>query len=144
MRSGCCGRIRCRIQRADIDLARVRDYVLFGDGEKDDGAQDRQEEKYARYRRTKREAAIACGLGQIIAERGAERPSQNIGDPEGKNGVQAELEVGESRQRNERREDERRHQVAELKALGREVAASGAKRKRKQDRKPVNASRRRV
>ena len=111
--------------------------VLLRHREVDDQGEDRGEEDDAGQDRPQAEAGFFDRLGEVVADRGAERPGEDVGEPEGEDRVQLEAEVGDGDDRDRAGEDPGRGQVAEFELLGEEVAGRGAEGEGEEDRQPV-------
>lgn len=81
-------------------------------------------------------AAIGLGLRQLIADSGAQRAGQNVGDPEGQHGIRAQppRQIGKG---NQDAESQCAPGEAKTERLSREVTGRGAKRERAEDSGPV-------
>ena len=56
--------------------------VLVGHGQVDDDGQDRAEEQHAGAEGAEAEAAVGAWRGEVVADVGAQRPGQDVGQPE--------------------------------------------------------------
>src|SRR4051812_6963543 len=107
--------------------------VVARDREPRDQREDAREEDVAGAGGAEAEAAVLVAvLGHEVADRGAQRPGHDVGEPEGQHGVGAEPVVGEGDQRDDAAEDGDRDAVAEAELLGDEVAGGGAEREGEQ------------
>ena len=117
-------------------------YIPARQGEVGDDDDDRAEEERARRGRPEAEPAVGARLRQVVAERGAERPGEDVGDPEGGDRVQPEAVVRDGDGGDRGAEEQRGDEIPEAEPLGEQVARRGAEREREQDGQPVEASRR--
>lgn len=69
--------------------------VLLRHREVDDQDEDRDQEDDAGQDRAETEAGFFDWLGQVVADRGTQRPGEDVGDPEGEDRVQLETEVSD-------------------------------------------------
>ena len=122
--------------RSVIGRAALR-HVFPGQREVGDGDEDRAEEDRARHRRAEAQPAVGACLREVVADRGAERPGEDVGDPEGGDGVQPEAVVRDRDDRDRPREEQRRDQLAEVQPLGGQVAGGRAEGEREEDGQPV-------
>jgi hypothetical protein len=67
----------------------------------DDQADEDDKECLARHDRSQAETAVRLGLGQQVAKRCAERPGQDVSDPERQYVAETQLVVQPRDQRNE-------------------------------------------
>src|SRR3981189_1617155 len=97
------------------------DVVLWpADAEQADQNNDEEKESDACVDGAETQAATRFCLGQQVPERGAKRPREDIGEPEGQNGIRAE-EPGEADQRDQAAEHQDAPLEAKAKRLGRAV-----------------------
>ena len=80
-----------------------------------------------------------CGPAEIVGERGAQRPGDHVGEPEGEDRVQPEPPPGHGRDRDDEDEQEHRRQVAQAEDAGGEIAEGGAEREGGEHHGPVVA-----
>ena len=76
-------------------------------------------------------------LREQVAGRRAERPREDVGDPEREHGVQLEAVVRDRDDRDRGREEHERPRVADVQPLGGQVAGGGAEREGEEDGEPV-------
>ena len=112
------------------------DHVLAGDGQVDDRREDREEEDHAGQGRPQAEAALGLREGEPVAEVGAERAGEDVGEPERQHDVRAEPPADHDGEDQRRRQQDRlaRRPSGELE---RPVSGRGAERERHQDGEPV-------
>jgi len=79
-----------------VKFAFGRGHVTPGDGQVDDQAEDDGQEECAGADGSQPEAAVAAWLREIVAYGCAERASQDIRDPEGKDGAEPQPTVGDT------------------------------------------------
>ena len=113
--------------------------VLARQAEVGDDDDDRAQEERARHGRPEAEAAVRARLREVVAEGRAERPGEDVGDPERGDGVQVEAVVRDPDRADRRREQDERDEVAEVQPLGGQVARRGTEGEREQDGEPVEA-----
>ena len=78
-----------------------------------------------------------AGLATKIAHGSAQRPGQDIGDPEAEDAVDLQRVMQEGDDPDHRGEDDRGLAVAEIEPLGQQIADGGAHGEGEQDRRPV-------
>src|SRR5207244_9801267 len=83
------------------------------------------------------EAAGGPRLREVVAERGAERPREDVRDPECRDGIECEAIVRDGHGGDQAGEDERRQPVPEVEALGGEIAGGCAEGEREENGEPV-------
>jgi hypothetical protein len=123
--------VSCFLVQQRWSSGAVRSHRRQGHEGNDDG-----QEAETRVDGAKSETAVFTRLRQQIAQRRAERPRENVGDPEGQDGIGAEV-VRRRNYGDERAEREDAEIEAETERFGRQVPRGGAERKCEQDRPPV-------
>lgn len=83
------------------------------------------------------ESAEVASLTEVIGERSTERPSDDVGEPEGGDAVQAESPPGYGGKKEDDREENSRPQVAQAERCSGEVAQRRAQSERGEDRGPI-------
>jgi hypothetical protein len=112
--------------------------VALRDAQVDDEGQDAAEEDVARPGRPETQTAVLVApLGHLVADRRAQRPGHDVGEPERQHGVDLQDVVREGDDPDGPAEDEDRQRVADVEPLGDQVAGRGAQREREEDRQPV-------
>src|SRR4051812_26213002 len=71
--------------------------VAARDAEEDDRGEDQAEEDDARCGRSDTEPAVGLRLRELVADRGAEWSRQDVGDPEGRHGIEPQPVVRDGR-----------------------------------------------
>lgn len=99
--------------------------------------ENRAEEDQAGDCRAPPQAAIGRRLRQPVAEGGAERTREHVGDPERGDRAEPEPVMRDGNQRDRGRECQRGRQISELERFRREITRGGTEREGEQNREPI-------
>src|SRR4051794_27354319 len=113
-------------------------HIAAGERQVEHEHEDAAQEDVARPGRAEAEPAVLVAvLGHEGADRRAQRPGEDVGQPERQPRVELERIVGDRDQRDDAAEDGDRRAVADRELLGDQVAGGGAEGEREQDGQPV-------
>ena len=121
---------------SSIGVGRDGDDVGLADRQVHDREDDQGEQDQARHRHAEVQPAVGGRLRHEVADRGAQRTGEDVGEPEGEDRVQPES-PGDRDDADEPRAQQAGLEVADAQALGDQVADGGAQREGDQDREPV-------
>src|SRR5437899_3184112 len=107
------------------------------DTRKRDKQDNDREKDEAGVRRAESEPAVFARLRQKVPKRGAQRPGQDVSQPECKHRIGAEVEIGGGDCGDQPAENDDADVETKAQGLRRQVARGGAQREREQDGGPV-------